>query len=275
MSMLFSDGVIRKKWKYLRDQFTVELGKITPSRSGDPAGATYEPKWPHFKSLLFLKDVVKPRQSTSNLTCARKVILQTCNDDTAHTEEGEEGLDNVGFIENNENEQESNEDMFESTIVADPAEHVDSGEMSSSTQTFGRKRKRNEGNAKYNETIIEIEKKKVQFLEAALTNRGEESEDMFFFRSLLPHVSNIPVNMKLRFRNRIQEVVEEFAYPSHQLRFVNNIPQPSPCTSTNNSRGTFYESSTPSPHTAEGFHSNLTMDDFSLQHPNMPVYRKL
>ena len=40
-----------------------------------------------------------------------------------------------------------------------------------------------------------------------------------FYRSLLPHVNNIPANMKLRFRNRIQQVVDDFAYPPASSRF--------------------------------------------------------
>lgn len=46
---------------------------------------------------------------------------------------------------------------------------------------MGRKRKRNAMNLKYNETILEIEKKKANFLEAALSNRQQETDDMFFF----------------------------------------------------------------------------------------------
>jgi len=45
-----------------------------------------------------------------------------------------------------------------------------------------------------------------------MKNRQPENEDLLFFRSLLPHVSNIPANMKLRFKNRTQQVVDEFAY---------------------------------------------------------------
>jgi hypothetical protein len=59
--------VLRKKWKYLRYQFSVEFGKIKPPRSGDTGGESYEPKWPHYRSLLFLKDVMKHRASSSNL----------------------------------------------------------------------------------------------------------------------------------------------------------------------------------------------------------------
>jgi len=50
-------------------------------------------------------------------------------------------------------------------------------------------------------------------LEGAIKNRQPENEDSLFFCSLLPHVNNIPANMKLGFRNGIQQVVDEFAYP--------------------------------------------------------------
>ena len=76
-----------------------------------------------------------------------------------------------------------------------------------------RKRNRNGVNAKYNETIIAIQKQKANFLEEAMKNRQTENEDLLFYRSLLPHVSNIPASMKLRFRNRIQQFVDAFAYP--------------------------------------------------------------
>jgi hypothetical protein len=56
-------------------------------------------------------------------------------------------------------------------------------------------------------------------LKEAIKNRQLENEDVLFFRSLLPHVNNIPANMKLRFRNRIQQVVSEFAYPPASSTF--------------------------------------------------------
>jgi len=49
-------------------------------------------------------------------------------------------------------------------------------------------------------------------LEEAVAKRQPENEDLLFSRGLLPHVNNIPANMKLRFRNRTQHVVEKFAY---------------------------------------------------------------
>ncbi|CAH0401932.1 unnamed protein product [Chilo suppressalis] len=70
LEMKQDENKIRKRWRYLRDQFAVELGKIPPSRSGDEA-TTVCPKWPYLKPLLFLKSVVKARASTGNLTRRR------------------------------------------------------------------------------------------------------------------------------------------------------------------------------------------------------------
>lgn len=52
---------MRKKWKYLRDQFAAELAKIYASLSEDEPSVSYETRWPHYNSLLFLKDVIKVR----------------------------------------------------------------------------------------------------------------------------------------------------------------------------------------------------------------------
>ncbi|XP_050315311.1 uncharacterized protein LOC126749663 [Anthonomus grandis grandis] len=61
------ENKLRKKWKYIRDQFSVELGKFPPPRSGDAANDTPTSKWPYFKLLLFLKDTVMPRKLKGNL----------------------------------------------------------------------------------------------------------------------------------------------------------------------------------------------------------------
>ena len=214
--------MLRKKWKYLRDQFSVEFGKIKPPRSGDPAGESYESKWPHYRSLLFLKDIVKPRASSSNLKLDKSAPLPSnpipLSDKTADSvQRGDSGDhddcgDSLAFNESSPGDLRFTHD-----------ENQDDGEVNSQerslVQDSPRKRKRNVVNAKYNETIIAIEKQKAKFLEEAMKNRQPENEDLLFFRSLLPHVSKIPANMKLRFRNRIQQVVDEFAYPPASSTF--------------------------------------------------------
>jgi len=52
------------------------LWKIKPPRSGDPGGEFCEPKWPYYTSL-FLKDIVKPRASSSNLKSDESAPIQS------------------------------------------------------------------------------------------------------------------------------------------------------------------------------------------------------
>ena len=212
--------MLRKKWKYLRDQFSVEFGKIKPPRSGDPAGESYGPKWPHYRSLLFLKDIVKPRASSSTLKSDKSAPMQCnpipSNDKTADgVQRGDSGDhddrgDSVAFTKND------NEDL-RCMQYGTHDENQDTGEVNSQKRSLvqdnPRKRKRSGVNAKYNKTIIATEKQKAKFLEEAMKYCQPENEDLLFFLSRLPHVSNIPANMKLRFRNRILQVVDEFAYP--------------------------------------------------------------
>jgi hypothetical protein len=127
----------------------------------------------------------------------------------------DDGGDSVAFNEND------NEDL-RSTRYGTYDENQDDGEVNSQERSLvqdnPRKRKRNGVNVKHNETIIAIEKQKAKFLEA-MKNRQPENEDLLFFRSLLSHVRNIPANMNLRFRNQIQQVVDEFPYPPSSSTF--------------------------------------------------------
>uniref|UniRef100_A0A034WNG7 Transcription factor Adf-1 n=1 Tax=Bactrocera dorsalis TaxID=27457 RepID=A0A034WNG7_BACDO len=52
---------VKKKWKYIRDQFRAELRKISVPISADSANmeSEFNSKWPYFKQLLFLKDQIK------------------------------------------------------------------------------------------------------------------------------------------------------------------------------------------------------------------------
>jgi len=190
---VLSDAVLRKKWKYLRDQFSVEFGKIKPPRSGDPGGESYEPKWPHYRSLLFLKDIVKPRASSSNLKLDETALMQPnpipSNDNTVDSiqrgdsDDHDNRGDSVAFSEND------NEGL-RFTQYSTHDENQDDGEVNSQERSLlqdnPRKRKRNGVNAKYNETIIAVEMQKTKFLEEAMKNRQPENEDLLFFAAFCP-----------------------------------------------------------------------------------------
>jgi len=66
----------------------------------------------------------------------------------------------------------------------------DNGEVNSQerslVQDSPQKRKQNGVNAKYNETIIAIEKQKAKFLEEAMKNHQPDNEDSCFFAVFYP-----------------------------------------------------------------------------------------
>jgi hypothetical protein len=218
--LVLSDAVLRKKWKYLRDQFCVEFGKSNSPHSGDSGGEFYEPKWPHYKSLLFLKVVVKPR-SSSNLKSDKSTPIQSNPIPSNYkTDESVQRGDSGDHVDRGDSsafsENDSEEHRF--TQFGTHEENQDDGEVISPKKSLVQdnplKGKRIGITAAYNEAITAIETQKANFLEKSMKSRQHENEDLLFFRSLLPHVNRIPANKKLRFRNRIQQVVDEFAYPS-------------------------------------------------------------
>ena len=109
--------------------------------------------------------------------------------------------DSVAFNEND------NEDLIYTQYGTHDG-NQDNGKVNSRERSLvqenARKRKRNGVNPRTSETTIAIEKQKAKFLEEAMENHQPENVDLLFTRSLLPHVNNIPANMKLRLRNRIQ-----------------------------------------------------------------------
>ncbi|XP_022913138.2 transcription factor Adf-1-like [Onthophagus taurus] len=60
---------VKKKWKNLRDSYNRDLNKVEKPRSGSDAdqNGQYQGDWPHFESMQFLKTILKPRKTTSNI----------------------------------------------------------------------------------------------------------------------------------------------------------------------------------------------------------------
>lgn len=202
---------MKKKWKYLRDQFAVELKKFPTARPGDPAAAadSQTSKWQYFHLLHFLKDVLKPRPSrqnfpsllASNAAEASSPHLRYQMDGKASPLAGEEGMPASPMHAHD-------------TLVHDD-ELTDKYRL---TAALISNKKR--GSSKlletkdYNQTNLDTEKQNSPYLmeKSSRKRDKEEDEDIMFFKSLLPHVKRIPVAQKLIFRGRIQEVVQQFAY---------------------------------------------------------------
>ncbi|XP_030751838.1 uncharacterized protein LOC115879266 [Sitophilus oryzae] len=192
---------LRKQWKYLRDQYSVELGKHPLPRSGDAAEDTFTSKWRYFPQLHFLKDVVKPRVSSGNLSSTQ----------SSQVTFKEESQSSVEFDENGGDEE----------------------DFDSSEQVVAKKRR---GKDTYQESILDIERRNVEYYlesEAKQNSIDQEDEHLSFFKSLLPHVRKIPENRLLSFRCRIQEIVDQFAYqlnihstPSSAVLLHSDVPSP-------------------------------------------------
>lgn len=236
-----TESKLKKKWKYLRDQFATESSKIKPPRSGDAAGETVTPKWPHFKLLLFLKDIVKARPSSGNLTHSTKSSDQIqIEDSLIQTEYAEE------IMPSNDETREDWENISNSVIatndntevpVSGKQEDTAATNITSNTKRIfelqptanehkytGKRIKKNS----LTDSLLDIERQKLEILaqnakRRYATQTNDDDEDLLFLKSLLPHIKKIPDNRKLSFRGRIQEIVEQFAYPSPSFC---NIPNP-------------------------------------------------
>lgn len=205
-----SENKLRKKWRYLRDQFAVEFGKIPPTRSGDGAIPVL-PKWHYFTALLFLKDVVKPRSATGNLTRTKSQLTPDIDEraETADTET----ISSHDSVFSTSPSPRYQEDDHESSKP--------STSRMSMSQTTPQQKKRPKKSI--NDEILHIEQQKLNLLQEKQKSRlrenqlNESNEHFSFFKSLMPHVEKIPQHMILSFRNKIQSVVEEFAYPANPL----------------------------------------------------------
>lgn len=95
-----------------------------------------------------------------------------------------------------------------------------------STSTAPPKRKRSSTES-FNAAMVNIEKQKLELLKAKKQKSQNDDKNMLFFKSLLPHVHKIPPNLKLQFRNRMQDIVNSFAYPQ-----AASLSQKSPASSS-------------------------------------------
>ena len=69
---IFSEDEAKAKINSLRAYYNKELSKIRQSNKKSGAGGdVYVSKWPHFQSMAFIRDTIKPRKSTSTMVSNR------------------------------------------------------------------------------------------------------------------------------------------------------------------------------------------------------------
>ncbi|XP_053958793.1 transcription factor Adf-1-like [Anastrepha ludens] len=97
---------LKKKWKYLRDQFRSELRKFPTPKSGDAddTASQITSTWPYFQSLLFLKDQMKYRNLSGNLKPGKfkkSQVEEYENEDVHNTSQFEESEEMYESFETN------------------------------------------------------------------------------------------------------------------------------------------------------------------------------
>lgn len=212
---------MRKKWKYLRDNFAVEFSKRTVPRSGDAADSCPPSKWQYFSQLMFLKDIVTPRSSSGSLNFLATLPRPSRSDTPIE-------------LECTEIELETTQNSATPSVLSseDPEVPLDTTELqpqraredetasippnrapsTSATLATPATRKRKKGSDDYFNRILEIEAQKVEYLHKKSQKDEPEDADLLFYKSLLPHVREIPKHLKLEYQNRVQTLVQEFAY---------------------------------------------------------------
>ncbi|XP_039962929.1 uncharacterized protein LOC120776384 [Bactrocera tryoni] len=185
---------VKKKWKYIRDQFRAELRKISVPISADSANmeSDFNSKWPYFKQLLFLKDQMKHRELSGNLK-----KISTIPDESG-----------------NEDPLEVNDDISSWNIspVEDTDDTCDKFELNIPPPT----KKKFLSHTKNTSHQLEIEKRKLRLIEKKHSEKKERDEDQAFFESLLPHVRKLEPESKLLCRMDIQNTVYNHVYQKYK-----------------------------------------------------------
>lgn len=278
---------MKQKWKNLRDQFRKEIQKIPERRSGDEASIE-DVKWPYFQSMLFLKDIVQPRPTKSNLDETQtSEVSQTNDSDNNNLDSLVGSNENVNISANHEpnivedsnnvkNDKESNDACFKRPSSSEVIVCDEESLQHKKLKTKKRPKKEDEERYKMSEFekhMITLESKKLQMFQ------GAEDEDLNFLKSLLPYLKKMPDLSKMNVRTQIQNIVfqeyknvlqmnERYLAANHE----NNITP----IRTNSSSNSSDMSMTPSPAVSpsgrsssiqryyESYREETTDDDYNL-----------
>ncbi|RUS82551.1 hypothetical protein EGW08_009681, partial [Elysia chlorotica] len=198
--MQMEETALRKKWKYLRDNFATEYSKRPVGRSRAEAKNIPQSKWAYFEQLMFLKDMVTPRASSGSIS-RRQPFSQELHEHLEPNvdllESPEQTLQADLFVENGAGAVEDAEDLQSASDPQAGQPNLNAGPSTS------RGIKRESSYEDYNNKMCKNKQER---------RRDDEDADVMFWKALLPHIRKIPAHKKLRFQNKILSVVDEFVY---------------------------------------------------------------
>lgn len=213
--------MLKKKWKYLRDQYSTELSKITRPKSGAGADEIVTCKWQYFEALSFLKDIVRPRQSSGNCSILKSSntvedIERLSNSPGIGVEEDVIGSENVVEVLHREDVTVDNDEISTTPDRSGGTENEEETPRAKKVTRHTVDRMKRVRTDDYTSSMLEIERKKLEILlqkRKAKEEKEPEDEHLLFFKTLLPHVRKIRPEQIFPFRTKIQDVVQQFAYP--------------------------------------------------------------
>lgn len=241
----------RKSWENLRDTFRRKLKTDIETKSGQARSESV--KWPFFNTMMFLKDVMIPRESSGNLPLTHiENELSPNNFSNATLDVDEENTsDTEADINCSVGEPEASGSEFTSFAKPQSKQQLSSSSKRNNKNDndtiISKKQKQNS----YDSQVLEIERRKINLMEKRFsrsTNTHQDDQDYAFFMSLLPSVRQLNQIEKMRLRMKIMNDVTD-ALEAHQfVKEVNStriIPSPidSPLSSPYSTEGSEHSQS--------------------------------
>lgn len=192
----------KKKWKNLRDTFLREVKKVKKSRSGDAqeSAEIYTGKWIYYKSMLFLKDTTKPRDTEGNVSEEDQSEFEEINDSIEHN------IQSPFFVAEAETDSYVSVPSVSSVLASNISNESDVSASATQEVSLKKKRKKQE-NISFENELLKLETQKLSaLLESNKHQTIPDDEDMLFLKSLHPYFQNLTNIQKLKIRNQMQSI---------------------------------------------------------------------
>ncbi|XP_055909035.1 uncharacterized protein LOC129943767 [Eupeodes corollae] len=182
-----SGANVKLKWKNLKDTFRRVLRKAPRPVSGSEAPPT-KPKWPFFEMMAFTRQTIEPDPTEGNLRepesysmAQNRFFAETISD---LLEEEDVTLSSVNMLTNS----------TPSTSTSCP-------------QNVRKNKNKRASTYNLESEFLELEKERLQILKKEVAKKEEDSDDLQFFKSLLPFMAQFNNFEKLEIRTDIQNII--------------------------------------------------------------------
>ncbi|XP_046398663.1 uncharacterized protein LOC124165350 [Ischnura elegans] len=194
-----SVGTAKVRWKNLRDHFRKELLK-QPKMYENGQGEKVASRWIHFNSLLFLKNVLKPRRAKGKLT----VVIERCPDSNPGGE--------AEYTTVDEDSVDGNASAADDKL---PAQLLQAADLDATELPASKKKYKNEPGlsecdaADMSSPGLEAKFLKLESGERLSILQAQEDDDLNFLKSLIPYMKSLPPIRKLMIRSQFQNLLAQ------------------------------------------------------------------